>query len=53
MIGPVRDFLSKVGFVSKVGYHHFFIDVQAAVNCFDNCKDLSDQDNSRAIQSNQ
>ncbi|MDB2363922.1 solute carrier family 26 protein [Flavobacteriales bacterium] len=53
MIGPVRDFLTKVGFVDKIGSHHFFIDLEAAVNCYDNCQDLSDQDNPRAIQSNQ
>lgn len=53
VIGPVRDFLTKVGFVKKVGAHHFFIDVNSAVKCFDNCKDLSDQNNPGAIQSNE
>lgn len=53
MIGPVRDFLKKVGFMDKVGTHHFFIDVHSAVDCFDNCVHLSDQDNPRAVQANE
>lgn len=35
LIGPVRDFLTKTGFISKLGIDHFFLDVQAAVDYYD------------------
>lgn len=37
LIGPVRDFLHKSGFIKEMGEKHFFIDVQSAIDCFDNC----------------
>ncbi len=39
LIGPVRDFLYKTGFIKELGEKHFFIDVQSAIDCFDNCEE--------------
>lgn len=39
LIGPVRDFLFKAGFIQELGEKHFFIDVETAINCFENCTD--------------
>ncbi len=33
--GPVRDMLTRAGFVHIIGKNHFFLDVQEAVECFD------------------
>jgi len=33
--GPVRDMLTRAGFVDVIGKNHFFLDVQEAVECFD------------------
>lgn len=56
LIGPVRDFLKRANFVEEVGKHRFFIDVNAAVDCYDNCDDLTDvskhSDFGQATQSN-
>lgn len=35
LIGPVRDFLYRTGFVEMVGENHFFIDVQSAIDYYD------------------
>ncbi|WP_223241448.1 SulP family inorganic anion transporter [Flammeovirga sp. EKP202] len=35
MIGPVRDFLNRVGFIKNLGKNHFFLDVQNAIDFFD------------------
>jgi len=37
LIGPVRDFLFKSNFIQELGEKHFFIDVQTAIECFENC----------------
>lgn len=37
LIGPVRDFLFKTKFIQELGEGHFFIDVNTAIHCFDNC----------------
>lgn len=53
LIGPVRDFLFKSGFLNELGEQHFFIDVQSAVDCFDNCDDLVDKTKFKyAVQTN-
>lgn len=36
LIGPVRDFLTKASFIQEVGEEHFFIDVQSAINFYEN-----------------
>ncbi len=36
MIGPLRDVLHKVGLTQKIGEAHFFLDIQSAVNYFQN-----------------
>ncbi|AZQ62447.1 sulfate permease [Flammeovirga pectinis] len=55
MIGPVRDFLSKVGLIKNLGKDHFFLDVQSAIDFFD--QKGNDQEIKinfeRAIQSNE
>ena len=53
LIGPVRDFLNKSGFMDELGRHHFFMDVHSAVDCYDNCENLETQSNFvQATQSN-
>ncbi len=37
LIGPVRDFFFKTGFIEALGEKHFFIDVDTAVSCYENC----------------
>lgn len=53
LIGPVRDFLNKSGFMDELGRHHFFMDVHSAVDCYDNCENMETQSNFvQATQSN-
>lgn len=53
VIGPVRDFLQKAKFIETIGKHHFFIDVGSAIDCFDECDDISDNHRfTNATQSN-
>ncbi len=40
LLGPVRDFLFKTGFVKEIGENHFFMDVQPAIDYFDNYGDF-------------
>ncbi|WP_044210939.1 SulP family inorganic anion transporter [Flammeovirga sp. OC4] len=55
MIGPVRDFLNRVGFIKNLGKNHFFLDVQNAIDFFDqkgNQQEIT-LNFERAIQSNE
>lgn len=45
MIGPLRDLLHKVGLTQKIGEDHFFLDIQSAMDYFEN------QDSQRAKRS--
>ncbi len=45
MIGPLRDLLHKVGLTQKIGEDHFFLDIQSAIDYFEN------QDSQRAKRS--
>lgn len=38
LIGPVRDFLFRTGFVNELGENQLFLDVQSAIDCFDDCE---------------
>ncbi len=40
--GPVRDTLSKSGFVEKLGNDHFFETIQQAIDCFEDQKNNTD-----------
>lgn len=35
LIGPVQDFLHTSGFIKSIGDHHFFMDIQFAIDQFD------------------
>ena len=35
LIGPVRDFLTKTGFIDELGTQCFFTDIQDALDCYD------------------
>lgn len=55
IIGPVRDFLHRVGFINNLGKEHFFLDVQNAIDFFDkkgNQQEIK-LNFERAIQSNE
>tara|TARA_B100000809_G_C15127828_1_gene527040 strand:+ start:97 stop:1845 length:1749 start_codon:yes stop_codon:yes gene_type:complete len=53
LIGPVRDFLHRTGFIEEVGIQYFFIDVHSAIEYLDNdSKDRDKQMVSRAVQTN-
>ncbi|NME72507.1 SulP family inorganic anion transporter [Flammeovirga aprica] len=55
VIGPVRDFLNRVGFIKNLGKNHFFLDVQNAIDFFDqkgNQQEIK-LNFERAIQSNE
>ncbi|WP_063850969.1 SulP family inorganic anion transporter [Flammeovirga sp. SJP92] len=55
VIGPVRDFLNRVGFIKNLGKNHFFLDVQNAIDYFDqkgNQQEIK-LNFERAIQSNE
>lgn len=53
LIGPVRDFLFKAGFIQELGVDHFFIDVQSAIDLFDGDSNfLTHKYSSRALQNN-
>ncbi len=53
LIGPVRDYLHKTGFINEVGKYHFFKDVQSAINYLDNgAKKRSRQQLKIALQTN-
>lgn len=43
LIGPVRDFLFKSKFIEELGEKHFFVDVQSAIDCFENCSEADYQ----------
>lgn len=51
MIGPVRDFLFKTGFMAEVGENHFFVDVESAINELKHGKP-SDKNFKYALQTN-
>ncbi len=34
VIGPVRDFLKRTGFMGEVGESHFFLGIQTAIDCY-------------------
>lgn len=36
LIGPVRDLLTKTEFIKEVGEDHFFVDVQSAIDYYEN-----------------
>ena len=36
LIGPVRDLLTKTEFIQEVGEDHFFVDVQSAIDYYEN-----------------
>lgn len=51
--GPVRDVMYKTGLIHQIGQENFFLDVQPAIDSFDNKKnDWIDQANTYAIQTN-
>lgn len=54
LIGPVRDYLSKTGFIKEFGEEHFFVDIQPAVDCYDNGGDCLRNRNAfkTAVQTN-
>lgn len=53
LIGPVRDFLQKTGFVKDIGENHFFLDVPNAIFYLDHgAKKRSKQQVKRALQTN-
>ena len=53
LIGPVRDFLHRTGFIQEVGKDHFFVDVDGAIKYLDNdSKVKTKQMLSRALQTN-
>lgn len=53
LIGPVRDYLFKTGFINEMGENRFFLDVQSAIDCFDDCEGNVDKiDFKHALQTN-
>ncbi|MBB3700938.1 sulfate permease [Flammeovirga yaeyamensis] len=54
MIGPVRDFLTRVGLMHRLGKDHFFLDVQSAIDFYDKKGNQIEirRNFERAIQSN-
>ncbi len=53
LVGPVRDFFYRTEFIQEVGTHHFFIDVQQAINYLDShAKSNSKQMFRHALQTN-
>ena len=53
LIGPVRDFLYKNNFVQEIGEEHFFLDVQGAIDYFDNGQRTEERDSTKyALQTN-
>ncbi|OHX64977.1 SulP family inorganic anion transporter [Flammeovirga pacifica] len=54
VIGPVRDFLTRVGLMHRLGKDHFFLDVQSAIDFYDQKGNQIElrRNFERAIQSN-
>lgn len=51
--GPVRDTLHKVGSIQKIGEEHFFMNIQQAINFYDDKDNIYQEDSKYyALQSN-